>query len=320
MQRWLVRPGAAEPGEVFLNQRRVFIVPTRAGLTFALLLLLLFVGATNYNLSIGFGFTFLLASCALVDMHLTFRNLAYLTLRPGRAAPVFCGEPAHFEIHLVNPRKYDRHALWLAFAEPADVTPEQAVDVPAKGSAQVMLALATQQRGWLAAPRIRLHTRFPLGFLRAWSYWRPDLRALVYPAPEMQAPPLPLRAAGEDSPAGGTGQEDFSGIRAYRAGDAPRLLAWRQIARLDSDDGGPLLSKQFDDDSSGSELCIDFTVLPASMALEHKLSRMTRWVLDAETRGLPYALRLGPLFLPAALGPAHQAACLGALALYEGPP
>jgi hypothetical protein len=50
--------------------------------------------------------------------------------------------------------------------------------------------------------------------------------------------------------------------------------------------------------------------------LELRLSRMTRWVLDAEQRALPYAFRIGRHDFPAASGAAHQAACLRALALY----
>ena len=317
LHRWLFKTGAAESGEVFLHHRRVFIVPTRAGLLFALLLVILFIGAVNYNLSLGFGFTFLLASCALIDMHLTFRNLAYLYLRAGRAQPVFCGEPAHFDLQLMNRQRHERYAIWLGFVEPGAQGLEQALDVPAGGMAHVTLSTAALQRGWLPAPRVRLQTRFPLGLLRAWSYWQPDVQVLVYPRPEVPAWPLPVQASGAERANGSTGQEDFSGIRAYRPGDTPRQLAWRQIARLDSDAGGTLMSKQFDDGGGAHELCLDFSQLPAAMDSEAKLARMTRWVLDAEARGLPYAFRLGSLALPAALGPAHQRACLGALALHD---
>jgi len=41
-------------------------------------------------------------------------------------------------------------------------------------------------------------------------------------------------------------------------------------------------------------------------------------VLDAEQQGLAYAFKLGDLHYATSIGPAHQAACLRALALYEG--
>jgi hypothetical protein len=43
---------------------------------------------------------------------------------------------------------------------------------------------------------------------------------------------------------------------------------------------------------------------------------MTRWVLEAEQRALPYAFRLGRIRYDTGLGTAHEAACLRALALY----
>ena len=43
---------------------------------------------------------------------------------------------------------------------------------------------------------------------------------------------------------------------------------------------------------------------------------MTRWVIEAEARGMAYGFRLDDVHLPAAHGPAHRDACLHALALY----
>lgn len=314
-QRWLFRLGQPEAGEVYLHQRRVFILPTRAGVAFGCMLLVLFIASINYNLSLGFGLTFLLGACAVVDMHLTFRNLAHLHLAPGRVRPVFAGEEAQFELHLANRGKRDRFAIWLGFTGTGLPDVQHPVDIPAHASRTVSAGLGTTRRGWLAAPRIRLQTRFPLGLLRAWGYWQPDMRVLVYPRPEVDAPPLPLGGSGEADGSGGAGQDDFAGIRAYQSGDSLRQLAWRQIARMDSDHGATLVSKHFEG-GAAAELVLEFAQLPASMDLETRLARMTRWVLEAESRGLPYAFRLGQVSLPPALGPAHQATCLQELALY----
>jgi hypothetical protein len=124
LNKWLIRLKDAEPGEVFLHQRRVYIVPTHPGLLFCVMLIAMFLGSVNYNLSLGFAFTFLIAGCALIDMHLTFRNIAHLHLKAGRAAPVFAGEEAQFELHLINRRRHDRYAIWLDFVN--DDRPELA--------------------------------------------------------------------------------------------------------------------------------------------------------------------------------------------------
>ncbi|CAN5318926.1 DUF58 domain-containing protein [soil metagenome] len=313
--KWLYRHREIEPGEVFLNQRRVFIVPTSPGFTFGLLLVLLFFGSVNYSLSLGFALTFLLAGCAVIGMHMTFRNLAHLHLSSGRASPVFAGDEARFELFLINRRKHDRFALFVGFIGEGIPDLPQAVDVAADASTSLQLTCATQVRGWLSAPRIILVTRFPLGLFRAWSYWRPDVKALVYPQPEENAPPLPMDGAADRDGQGRGGNDDFAGVRAYQAGDSMRRLAWRQIARVDLEYGGALVSKHFEG-GAGSQLCLDFASLPRALDVEQRLSRMTRWVLEAEARGLPYAFRLGEVALDSAIGPAHQAICLRALALY----
>lgn len=307
----------AEPGEVFLKQRRVFIVPSRAGLAYSVTLIVLFIASINYNLNLGFALTFILGSCALIDMHLTFRNLAHLHLRGERASTVFAGEEAAFDLRIINRRKHDRYAIWLTFLAEDMYCEPQATDIAANDSSVVKLHLRTRQRGWLQAPRVRLMTHFPLGLLRAWSYWTPDLRALVYPFPEDDPPPLPIAASDSSDGDGPAGEEDFAGIRPYRPGDSMRHLAWRQIARIDTGGDQTLVAKLFEG-GRASDICLDYAALPASLDIEARLSRMTRWVLMAEENGLPYAFRLGNLYLPSAVGPAHQAACLQALALHEG--
>jgi uncharacterized protein (DUF58 family) len=310
---WAMRALAGDAGEVLLTQRRVYIVPTGPGIGFMVLLLVLLIGSINYSLGLGFALTFMAGACALVDMVFTYRNLAHLRLRPGRAQDVFAGEEAQFELHLVNRTGYDRYAIAVQFAG-SSAAPHFA-DVAAGSGASVTLAMPTERRGWLAAPRVRLTTRFPLGLFRAWSYWQPDLKALAYPFPEPSAPPLPMSAVAQGAGAGSVGDDDFAGVRSYQPGDPLRHLAWRQIARLDPEFGGQLATKHFEG-GAAEQLVLDFGALPPQLDLELRLSRMTRWVLDAEQRALPYAFRLGATGFDTAVGAAHQAACLRALALY----
>jgi uncharacterized protein (DUF58 family) len=310
---WMQRRADGDAGEVVLSQRRVYVLPTSAGLGFGLLLLVLLIGSINYNLGLGFGLTFMAGACAVVDIVFTWRNLAYLRLSAGRVPDVFAGEEASFELHLANRTNYDRFAVWVDLADSEQE--RHVADVPAGGTATLALAAPTEGRGWLPAPRVRLVTRFPLGLFRAWSYWQPDSRALVYPFPETDAPPLPMSGSDSVDGVGSGGQDDFAGVRSYQPGDQLRHLAWRQIARLDPAFGGQLVTKHFDGGAK-DELVLDFDALPAGLALELRLSRMTRWVLQAESRALPYAFRLGATRFDAAAGAAHRAACLRALALY----
>lgn len=311
--KWLFQLREAEPGEVLLSQRRVFILPTGAGVGFTALLLILLIAATNYNLSLGFALTFALATCAVVDMYFTHRNLVELHLLAGRAHPVFAGEDAVFELTIFNRTGRDRYALHVDFLQAG--APRYVTDAMAGSSAALLLSAPSRERGWLHAPRVRLSTRFPLGLFGAWSYWQPDAKVLVYPFPEPGAPPLPMSGAASEDGHGSAGHDDFAGVRSYQAGDSLRHMAWRQIARLDPELGGHLVTKHFEGGAI-EDLVLDFDAMPHTLELELRLSRMTRWVLDAEQRALPYGFRMdGRAFTPSA-GAAHQAACLRALALY----
>jgi uncharacterized protein (DUF58 family) len=318
---WLFRLGKLEAGEVFLHRSRVYILPNKAGGVFGLLVFVLLTGSINYSLGLGFGLTFMAASIGVVDMVLTYRNLAHLHLKSGRVPDVFAGEEARFELLISNRTRRDRFALRIDFPASGERRAQGArhtVDVAAGASGTVQLAIAAPTRGLLGAPRVRLLTRYPLGLFTAWSYWEPDAQAIVYPTPEALATPLPMAGRPGGQASGGPGQDDFAGIRNYQPGDPMRHMAWRQIARLDPELGGALATKHFDG-GARDDVVLDFQQLPFSLDLELRLARMTRWVLEAERAGLPYAFRLGALALDASSGPAHQASCLRALAQFSMP-
>lgn len=301
---WLFRH-RIESGAVTLTQRRIFILPTRQGAGFALVLLLMLLGDINYNLSLGYALTFLLGTLALLTMLHAFRNLAQLEIRAGRIDSVFAGDRAQFVFHFHNHSSLPRYRLTLKDGGGHSVT----FDIPARQGIEVKLPLPAPQRGWLESGRLTLFTEFPLGLFYAWSYLQFDTRCLVYPKP---AAPLPLPACLAPDGAGSlsvAGDEDFSGLRAYLDGDTPQRIAWKTLAREQG-----LQVKQFSA-QQGRELDLDWALLPA-MGAERKLEILARWVLDADAQALHYGLRLPGTELPPRGGAAHRAECLRALALF----
>ncbi len=308
---WVFQPRGPEAGDVFLNQRRVFIFPTRYGFLFVLSLFAMLAGSINYDLSLGFVLTFFLASAGLVAMLHTFRNQVHLILRPLRAEPAFAGDSAAFELLLVNQKNFERASIWLRCIETSVAT-----DVPAGQNAPATLCVPALARGWQTLPRLTVETRYPLGLLRAWSYWQPDMPCLIYPSPTAAGLALPLapEGTGEGAPAG-SGTDDFAGLREHSASDSPRHIAWKS-ATLALETGGPLLTKHFFG-SATRDLILNLAALPASLGLEQQLSQLTRWVLDAEIAKTTYRLVLGAQDIGPGLGDAHRAECLRALALYQ---
>jgi uncharacterized protein (DUF58 family) len=304
---WLFQWRGPEHGTIVLVQRRVFILPTRQGLLFAGVILLMLIGSVNYDLSLGFILAFLLGAAGIQTMLHTFRNLAHLRISAGRVSPVFAGEQAQFHLQLFNGTRADRHGIGVT----GDRVLADYVDVPAGGSVITTVPVPALRRGWLRPGRMTLFSRFPLGLFRAWSYAEPDVQCLVYPAPAPPGLPLPApQPGGGEGGLTGQGQDEFFGLRPYRPGDSPHHIAWKAAARDDN-----LLTKQFAG-RADAELWLSWDALPANMDSERRLSQLTRWVLDADARGLSYGLRLPGITLPLAGGPTQCADCLRALALH----
>ena len=56
-RNWAFRR-TVERGTLVLNQRRIYIMPSRQGLAFVFVLILMLLGDINYNLSLGYVLTF----------------------------------------------------------------------------------------------------------------------------------------------------------------------------------------------------------------------------------------------------------------------
>ncbi len=308
-QHWLFRLGRDEQLPIVLTQRRIFIVPTRSGFLFAVVLCVMLIGAINYSLSLGHALVFLLAGLGLVTMVHTFRNLVGLRLVPGRAEPVFAGEIARFHMQLENSHRQARRALDLRFGKHDSVS----LDIAAGEQAVVAIPCPAPVRGHLDPGCITLSTRYPLGLFHAWSYPHPRVGCLVYPRPIETLLPAPVAVAHAGQRHGDRGQEDFTGLRLRQPNDSPRRIAWKAVAR--DIDSRPLLIKQFAG-GAAEELWLDLALTPAASGLETQLSLLAGWVIAAERAQTRYGLRLPGRELAPDQGRAHRDACLEALARY----
>lgn len=310
LDRWLFRLGTPDAAPIRLVQRRIYVLPTRAGLIYAAALVVMLIASINYALSLGYMLTFLLASIGVTSIVHAFRNLLHLAILPGRASPVFCGDKAEFRVLIENTRGERRPALRMRAHD--GIT---AFDLAPDGTTEIVLRCTTRRRGELALGRTVLETTWPLGLIRAWSVFVPDASCLVYPAPERPAPPLPLGTAGDDGKGGAplTGDDDFAGFRPHQPGDSPRQVAWKVLAR-----GGALLTKQFAAHQGGTRM-LAWNELPAHLDDEAKVARLTAWVVAADQDRLPFGLTLPGASLAPASGPGHLHACCRLLALHGRP-
>jgi uncharacterized protein (DUF58 family) len=311
VERWIEHKRPVDASEVVLDRKRIYILPTRPGIVFFLILAIMALTAINYQLSLGFMLVFMLVGVAWASMFSTFGNLHSLMLLSGKVDSVFAGELAPLSLTVKNPSKKIRYSVRLFTTE---FVKQALVDINPETERTLRFALRTYKRGWYEVPRMTIDTRFPIGVWRAWSRWQPDMKVLVYPEPEggTVALPDPIRV-GNDSIGYGDGSENIAAIRPFQFGDAPRSIAWRAVAKSPTDE---LLTKQFDGGVAG-QLCLAWDLAPPLMGTEARLSRLTRWVIDAEAAGARYSLQLPDQHIDADQGPAHYAQCLQALALFK---
>ena len=269
---------------------RIFILPNRYGLAFALSLGAMLVGAVNYNNGLAYVLTFLLGSVALVSLLHAHRNLHGLKIAVAAPKPTFAGGAARFYLTLDNRSRPARYALNVRYRyDPESKHKLDGVhhtDCAADSVAREVIEAPALERGYQRLGDLTLATRYPFGLFRAWCPLKIDTECLVYPRPEGRQPlPSSATAGLRESGAKGIGRDDFAGFRDYVPGDSPRQIHWKAVAR---DQGLPV--KLFSGANAGDLMLRleDVTVA----GIEAKLSQLCRWVLDAEAAGYRYGLAL----------------------------
>lgn len=311
---WLRRQHGPVNGVVRFDRRHLYILPTRGGIGFGVLLMAMLLTSLNYNISLGFALTFLLSGIGMACMWMAYRNLLDLSVSAGAASPAFVGDAAVFALNVDNADEAARIGLEARTqqsdpAEPATLT----LDGESRGT--LPLRVPATARGRLRLPRVTFASRFPFGLFRVWSYADLSMSAFVYPAPEPNAPPLPLVARPDDaddadeSPAAVASDDGIDELRRYRTGDPLHRIAWKHSART-----GRWLSRT--GHTPRLPGCwLDWESLPPGMDTEARLSRLCAWVLAAG-EDIEIGLRLPGVALPPAHGAAHRRACLEALAIW----
>lgn len=290
---------------VTLTQRNVFIFPTRTAIVFFVLLVLLLLGAINYQNALIYGTTFLLGATFLACILHTFRNLAGMTVELVAAHNGFAQDDIGFDIRLSRQAGRDCHGLQVGWPQAV----KQWVEVAAGDAVEIKLFSVAERRGWFRPGRLLVETRYPLGLLRAWTWVDLTARALAYPAPIFE--PLPVggsTVAEEGQVIDPRGADDFSDLREYQPGDPVRHVLWRRYAR-----NGDLVLKEY---TGFVEPRVWFDFDTARGDVERRLSVLTGWVLQARSQGIEFGLRLPGQELAHGLGEAHTTAALERIALY----
>jgi len=130
----------------------------------------------------------------------------------------------------------------------------------------------------------------------------------VYPKPENPSPEFAAVLAGQQKATNvQTGEQEYNGLK-----NSPSRIAWKQVAS-----GAGWYSKQFESHDAKSEISIRWQDTPAHLDDEHRLSRMSAWLVNAESLRVPFTFEL-PNSKPRTMnGSIDSRKCLRELAAYK---
>ena len=291
---------------ITLNQRRIFIFPSAAGLFFMICLMVMLLTAINFQNNLSYALTFLLVTLFIIATLHTYANLSGLNIQAIRAVPAFPGQQTEFELLISKGRQRRHYALHCAWPDSSDAL----VNLLDEDNVKVVLHLPVGQRGWYTPGRLLLESTYPLGLLRCWTWLDLDMHALVYPRP---LPSVDLPGSASDGDDGASimmpGSDDFYALREYRRGDPLRQIHWKGLAK-----GQGLQSKEYTAYAQRS-VWLDWNQFEG-LPTEQRLSHLCHWALAFHKNQEEFGLRLPALTIDPGSGDRHLESVLRSLALF----
>src|SRR6478736_4189137 len=155
----LTRLKQPEALPIRLHRHRIYVLPTRFGLMFSAVLLVMLMGALNYNNNPALLLTCLLGAACYQSVFQAFRCINGVQLVSMRGRPCHAGEPLHIDLSLRADGR-PRRSLRLRAADQ-----ETVFDIDG-GDGHVRISAPTALRGWCRVGRIRLYSEYPFGLFQ----------------------------------------------------------------------------------------------------------------------------------------------------------
>lgn len=301
----LARPRRPEALPVTLRRGRRYILPTAFGMEMGLLLLATLIIALNNGNNHALAFSVLASAVLGVALIQTDQRLMGVRLLSIHAFPAHAGEEVVVRVSLDHRGRGVRRGLRLRLG-----ARQVAFDLPDGEPLAVDLRVPGLPRGCHPMGRLAIETRRPANIARAWGWVWPRQQFLIYPRLEDNAPAFPRQAGEADTVRSARQGSQVHHLRDWRLGDAVRDVAWKASARQDK-----LMAREYEDHSGGTRR-IEWQQV-AHLPLEQALSRLARWVVEADGAGMRSELVLPGRHIGPGQGLAHRHACLAALALVD---
>ncbi len=297
------------------------IRPTRVGIGYIVGCVLVGVAATNTGNNALYIVLAVMLGVLVVSGLSSRLNLRGLSVELEPPAEVFANRPFHLRLLVRHGgRLLPRWLLVFTLGEPGQ--PLLVPYLPRRGTSRGYLELLVRRRGRHRFGWVHVGSIFPLGFFHKGLRYPADAEVLVYPELFAAGSVAPERAStrGEGFAQRVGWGHDLHSLRAFRSGDDPRRIHWKQTART----GAMVFTER--EAEEGRRLSIVFDNAVGTLGPE-AAERFERLVSEAATAAVDY---LGRGFevelvtredrLPFASGPIQRRAVLEALALVEPRP
>ena len=305
LQRWLNARSPANSQHT-LNQKSIFIFPSRFGFVYLFVCIFLYTLGTNYQNNLILLLAFTLIGFFITSIIYSYSNLSGLTIKSTQVLPMYANDSSHIALFLSD--CINRNALTFRFKNQRSTTLELA-----KEHDKVQVPFKATQRGKINPQRVTIISYFPLGLLRCWTQLDMDLELLIYPEPIDDHVPLLSIDEGEGQQHHSCDQlNEFEGIKDHIAGESLSRISWKHVARTQH----KLVSKHFNDiDTTPKWLALSHV---QGDDLEQRLSKLTFAVDLYSQQQATFGLALNGVKIEPSNGEQHRLQCLEALALYQG--
>lgn len=301
-----------------LSRRNIFIMPTKFGFAYLLLVFLLFLLATNYQNNIIMLMSYLLASFFITVMMHSFYNFSGLEFTSTARHSGFAKQRINLPITIIaNKLHYD---LTFSYAKQAQDQQPIYIKRCDSGKSEISLPFIANKRGLISPGRIKISSEYSFGLFISWAVLDFSHQLTVYPQPKkIKASQYKLLAQDKVNDDGSihnyreAGSDDFAELKNYVIGESRARTAWKQFAR-----GQGRYTKHYQNQQGGLHW-LKLCEMPTNN-LEEQLSFLCYLVLefsnneqkfglDLTQRGDSVVNKIAP-----DTGLAHQKCCLTALA------
>ncbi len=269
------------------GKNKIYILPTKQGIFFTIMLFVVFIGSLNYNNNAGLALVSLLSAYLVWGFIKTEGHIAKIQI--DNVATIPTQENDYLTIQIIASNETNDCVEGVRFGlekVPCDLLNEMVVfHVLPNGKSKISFKFKSKiepfLRGVYPLPRLVLSTKQPFGLARAWTYLWTDEKIIVHPKPEDGNPPFPktenrLEENGSGHKKNYLGHE-LHHIRPHRTGDAMKLISWKSTAKTNQ-----LMVVEMEEPTS-EILFLDFDD-PSLLPLEYEfgISRFAKWIKIAE--------------------------------------